>query len=55
MLAAPRLRPVRDDHVRVPQLMTVRAALGRDLGDAAVGIRPELHHELLEHAVYYAR
>jgi hypothetical protein len=27
----------------------VGASLGRDLGDAAVGIRPELHPELLEH------
>jgi hypothetical protein len=41
--------PVRDDHVRVPQLVPVGAVRRRDLGDAAVRIRPELPHELLEH------
>jgi hypothetical protein len=43
-LAAERPRPVRHDHIRVPQLMTVRAVRRRDLGDAAVGVRPELDH-----------
>jgi hypothetical protein len=30
--------------------VTVGAVRRRDLGDAAVGIRLKLHHELLEHA-----
>jgi hypothetical protein len=45
--------PVRDDHVRVLQLMPVGAVRRRYLGDAAVGIRPKLHHELLEHVFAY--
>jgi hypothetical protein len=30
----------------------VREVLGRDLGDAAVGIRPNRHSDLLEHMGY---
>jgi hypothetical protein len=45
--ARARLRPVRDDDVRVPQLVPVGAVRRRDLGDAAVGIRPELHHRAI--------
>jgi excisionase family DNA binding protein len=55
MLSGSRLRPVRDDHVRVGQLMTVGAVRRQDLGDAAVAIRPKLGRELLEHMNYPRR
>jgi hypothetical protein len=37
------LRPVRDDDIRILQLVAVRASLRRDLGDAAVRV-PHPHH-----------
>jgi hypothetical protein len=43
MPAGSRLRPVRHDHIRVPQLVAVRASLGRYLGDGAQGLYLRCH------------
>jgi len=47
MFAGARLWPVRDDHVRIGQGMTVGAVSLRDLGDADVEIRREPYDQLL--------
>ena len=43
MLAGSRLRPVRDDHIRVPQRVPVGAVRRRDVGDAAAMVTVEFN------------
>jgi hypothetical protein len=50
--AAAGLRPVRHDHIRMPQFVAVRASLGRYFGHGAVRVPPHPHYELLDHAFY---